>query len=33
MISLLAAIAIFGANAALSIRYGADSRHDDGRKL
>jgi hypothetical protein len=32
MLSLLSALAIFGANAALSLRYGADSRKDDGRR-
>jgi hypothetical protein len=31
MFSLLAVIGVFGANAALSARYGADSRRDDGR--
>jgi hypothetical protein len=31
MVSLIAALAVFGANAALSLRYGADSRRDDGR--
>jgi hypothetical protein len=32
MVSLIAALAILGANAALSLRYGADSRRDDGRR-
>jgi hypothetical protein len=31
MVSLIAALALFGANAAISLRYGADSRRDDGR--
>jgi hypothetical protein len=32
MISLLAVFGVFSANAALAVRYGADSRHTDGRR-
>jgi hypothetical protein len=32
MISLFAVLGVFGANAALAARYGADSRQDDGRR-
>jgi hypothetical protein len=33
MISLLALMAALGAVDVVAVRYGADSRHDDGKKL
>jgi hypothetical protein len=33
MISLVTMISAFGALAALSLRYGVDTRRDDGRKF
>jgi hypothetical protein len=32
MLSLIAVFGVFGANAALSSRFGADSRRSDGRR-
>jgi hypothetical protein len=32
MISLFAVLGVFGGGAALSSRFGADSRRDDGRR-